>query len=96
LQNNKKLFYGEVFGLDVVIIGNSATGIMASRTVAKLAPAVSTTLIGEEGNTSYSRARIPEILAGSSVFEQIIYQKEELYRQNPEQWQNWLPLFPLP
>jgi nitrite reductase (NADH) large subunit len=81
LQNNKKLFYGEVFGLDVVIIGNSATGIMASRTVAKLAPAVSTTLIGEEGNTSYSRARIPEILAGSSVFEQIIYQKEELYRQ---------------
>lgn len=67
-----------MFYLNIVIIGNSAAGVAAARTVRRILPGASITIIGEEGVTPYYRCRIPELLAGTADFTQIAFQPGEL------------------
>jgi len=55
------------------LIGNSAAGLAAARTVRKLQPAAQITIISDEPGPAYARCLIPDILGGNKDIHEISY-----------------------
>lgn len=67
--------------MHIVIIGNSAAGLAAARTVRKVAAGAQITVISDEPGPAYARCLIPEVLAGSRDLPGIGYVGADFYRQ---------------
>lgn len=62
-----------------MIIGNSAAGLSAARTLRSKAQYARVTVVGDEGKTAYCRCRLPDILAGTAGFDRIVLKHEDFY-----------------
>jgi len=66
--------------LHIAIIGNSAAGLTAARTIRKIKPSAGITVISDESGPAYARCLIPEILAGVRDIPGIGYATQQFYQ----------------
>ena len=66
--------------MHIAIIGNSAAGLAAARTIRKIKPSAGITVISDESGPAYARCLIPEILAGVRDIPGIGYATQQFYQ----------------
>lgn len=68
--------------MDYLIVGNSAGGISAAGTLRRLDPDARVAIVEPDPHGAYARCMIPEVLAGESKLNGIIYRDTGFYKTN--------------